>query len=314
MSFGMVEVRGGPDAPEAAELLRRAELKVESGKTGRRPPALGGDDGLSRLALEADLRGAIERGELCPFYQPIVRLGTGALAGFEALVRWRHPRRGLLTPERFLPLCEELGMMGELGVMMRREAAGQLAAWRKVRAAAAELTVAVNLSVGELDRPDLLAEAADLRRSAGLPAGALKLEVTEGEVMRDPDRAAVILRDLRAAGLTLALDDFGVGFSSLSYLTRLPFDTLKIDGYFVRAMADDPGAAKIVSSIVRLGQELALEVVAEGVETLAAARRLLDLGCDYGQGFSFAQPLSPPDALAYIESCDIHGRPQRRAG
>ena len=156
-------------------------------------------------------------------------------------------------------------MMGDLGVMMRREAANQLAAWRKMRPAAAGLTVAVNLSVGELDRPDLLGEAADLRRSAGLPPGALKLEVTEGEVMRDPDRAAVILRNLRAAGVTLALDDFGVGFSSLSYLTRLPFDTLKIDRYFVRAMATDPGAAKIVSSIIHLGQELALEVVAEGV-------------------------------------------------
>ena len=314
MSFGVVEVRGGPDAPEAAELLRRAELKVESGKSGRRPAALAGDDGLSRLALEADLRGAIERGELGPFYQPIVRLGTGALAGFEALVRWRHPRRGLLTPEHFLPLCEELGMMGELGVMMRRTAAAQLAAWRRLRPAAAGLTVAVNLSVGELDRPDLLAEASDLRRTAGLPPGALKLEVTEGEVMRDPDRAAVILHNLRAAGVTLALDDFGVGFSSLSYLTRLPFDTLKIDGYFVRAMAADPGAAKIVSSIVKLGQDLALEVVAEGVEDEATARRLYELGCDYGQGFSFAQALSPPDALAYIEGCDIHGRPARRAG
>ena len=313
MSFGMVEARGGPDAPEAAELLRRAELKVESGKVGRRPAGLI-DDGLSRLALEADLRGAIDRGELGPFYQPIVRLGTGALAGFEALVRWRHPRRGLLTPEHFLPLCEELGMMGELGVMMRREAAGQLAAWRRLRPAAAELTVSVNLSVGELDRPDLLAEAADLRRTSGLPPGALKLEVTEGEVMRDPERAAITLHSLRAAGVTLALDDFGMGFSSLSYLTRLPFDTLKIDGYFVRTMAADPGAAKIVSSIIRLGQDLALEVVAEGVEDTGAARWLFELGCDYGQGFSFAQPLSPPDALAYIESCDLEGRPARRTG
>lgn len=314
MAFGVVEARGGADAPEAAELLRRAELKVEALKTGRRRPAQGGDDGLTRLALEADLQGAIERGELGPFYQPIIRLETGALAGFEALVRWRHPRRGLLTPEHFLPLCEELGMMGELGVMMRREAANQLAAWRKMRPAAAQLTVAVNLSVGELDRPDLLAEASDLRRSAGLPAGALKLEVTEGEVMRDPDRAAVILHNLRAAGVTLALDDFGVGFSSLSYLTRLPFDTLKIDAYFVRAMATDAGAAKIVASIVRLSQDLALEVVAEGVEDAAAAQRLLELGCDYGQGYGFGQPLSPPDALAYIAGCDIRGRPARKAG
>jgi c-di-GMP-specific phosphodiesterase len=315
MSLGVVEVRGGPDAPEATELLRRAELQVEAGKAGfqGRAPALQGD-GLSRLALEADLKGAIERGELGPFYQPIVRLGDGALAGFEALVRWRHPRRGLLTPEHFLPLCEELGMMGDLGVMMRREAAAQLGAWRRLRPAAAGLTVAVNLSVGELDRPDLLAEACELRRAADLPPGALKLEVTEGEVMRDPDRAAVILHNLRAAGVTLALDDFGVGFSSLSYLTRLPFDTLKIDGYFVRTMNSDPGSAKIVSSIVKLGQDLALEVVAEGVEDTQTAVRLQELGCDYGQGFSYAQALSPRHALDYIEACDLDGRPARRAG
>jgi c-di-GMP-specific phosphodiesterase len=315
MSLGVVEVRGGPDAPEATELLRRAELKVEAGKAGfRRPAQVLEGDGLSRLALEADLKGAIERGELGPFYQPIVRLGNGALAGFEALVRWRHPRRGLLTPEHFLPLCEELGMMGELGVMMRREAAAQLGVWRRARPAAAALTVAVNLSVGELDRPDLLAEACDLRRSADLPPGALKLEVTEGEVMRDPERAAVTLHNLRAAGVTLALDDFGVGFSSLSYLTRLPFDTLKIDGYFVRTMTADPGSAKIVSAIVKLGQDLALEVVAEGIEDPATAARLQALGCDYGQGFLFSRALSPQDALAYIEGCDIAGRPARKAG
>jgi c-di-GMP-specific phosphodiesterase len=243
-----------------------------------------------------------------------VRLATGALAGFEALVRWRHPRRGLLTPEHFLPLCEELGMMGELGVMMRREAAAQLSAWRRMSPAAAGLTVAVNLSVGELERPDLLSEARALRLSADLPPGALKLEVTEGEVMRDPERAAVTLQNLRAAGVTLALDDFGVGFSSLSYLTRMPFDTLKIDGYFVRTMTSDPGSAKIVSAIIKLGQELALEVVAEGIEDLATVRRLQELGCDYGQGFSFSHPLSPQHAQAYIEACDIEGRPARRTG
>lgn len=312
LSLGLIEAVGGADAPEATELLRRAELQVEAGKTGgRRAPGLPGD-GISRLALEADLKGAIERGELGPFYQPIVRLGSGALAGFEALVRWRHPRRGLLTPEHFLPLCEELGMMGDLGAMMRREAAAQLAAWRRARPAAGGLTVAVNLSVGELDRPDLTAEASALRREADLPPGALKLEVTEGEVMRDPERAAVVLHDLRAAGVTLALDDFGVGFSSLSYLTRLPFDTLKIDGYFVRTMARDPGSAKIVSSIVKLGQDLALEVVAEGVEDQTTARRLFELGCDYGQGFGFSQPLRPEDATAYVERCELAGRPEQR--
>ena len=312
LSIGAVEAHGGPDAPEAAELLRRAELAVESAKShGRGGAAAYGrgleSDGLSRLALEGDLKGALGRGELAPFYQPIVRLSTGALSGFEALVRWRHPRRGLLTPEVFLPLCEEMGLMEELGAMMMRTAASQLAAWRMKHKAAGELTVAVNLSIGEIDRPDLVSDVAAIRRETGLPPGALKLEVTESDVMRDPDRAAIILGNLREAGAALALDDFGTGFSSLSYLTRLPFDTLKIDRYFVRTMATNEGSATIVSSVVKLGQDLALEVVAEGVENAGMARQLLALGCDYGQGFGYAPALSPQEAEVYLNESYVDG-------
>jgi c-di-GMP-specific phosphodiesterase len=312
LSIGAVEAHGGVDAPEAAELLRRAELAVESAKShGRGGAAAYGrgleSDGLSRLALEGDLKGALGRGELVPFYQPIVRLSTGALSGFEALVRWRHPRRGLLTPEVFLPLCEEMGLMEELGAMMMRTAASQLAAWRLKHKAAGELTVAVNLSTGEIDRPDLVADVEAIRRETGLPPGALKLEVTESDVMRDPDRAAVILGDLRAAGAALALDDFGTGFSSLSYLTRLPFDTLKIDRYFVRTMATNEGSAKIVTSVVKLGQDLAMEVVAEGVENAGMARALLAIGCDYGQGFGYAPALSPQEAEVYLNESYVDG-------
>ncbi|MGZ6016796.1 MAG: putative bifunctional diguanylate cyclase/phosphodiesterase, partial [Phenylobacterium sp.] len=283
LSIGAVEAEGGADAPDAAELLRRAELAVEAAKShGRGGAAAYGrgleSDGLSRLALEGDLKGALGRGELVPYYQPIVRLSTGALSGFEALVRWRHPRRGLLMPDSFLSLCEEMGLMEELGQMMMREAAKQLAVWRHAHKAAGELTVAVNLSTHEIDRPDLVADVAAILRETGLPPGALKLEVTEGDVMRDPDRAAVTLRALRDAGAGLALDDFGTGFSSLAYLTRLPFDTLKIDRYFVRTMAANEGSAKIVRSVIKLGQDLALEVVAEGVENAGMARQLLSLG------------------------------------
>ena len=264
-------------------------------------------DGLSRLALEGDLKGALGRGELAPFYQPIVRLSTGALSGFEALVRWRHPRRGLLMPDTFLPLCEEMGLMEELGAMMMREAAKQLAAWRMKHKAAGELTVAVNLSTHEIDRPDLVADVVAIRRETGLPPGALKLEVTEGDVMRDPDRAAVILGELRGAGAALALDDFGTGFSSLSYLTRLPFDTLKIDRYFVRTMATNEGSLKIVSSVVKLGQDLNLAIVAEGVENAGMARQLLSLGCDYGQGFGYAPALSAQEAEVYLNESYVDG-------
>jgi c-di-GMP-specific phosphodiesterase len=312
LSVGAVEAPGGEEAPEAAELLRRAELAVEAAKSGGRGGAAAygrglESDGLSRLALESDLRGALGRGELSPYYQPIVRLSTGALSGFEALVRWRHPRRGLLTPDQFLPLCEEMGLMSELGAHMMREASRQLAVWRRNHRAAGELTVAVNLSTGEIDRPDLISDVTAIRKETGLPPGALKLEVTEGDVMRDPDRAAVILRDLRAAGAALALDDFGTGFSSLSYLTRLPFDTLKIDRYFVRTMATNEGSAKIVSSVVKLGQDLALEVVAEGVENAGMARQLLSLGCDYGQGFGYAPALSAQEAEVYLNESYVDG-------
>jgi c-di-GMP-specific phosphodiesterase len=312
LSIGAVEALGGEDAPDAAELLRRAELAVESAKShGRGHAAAYGrgleTDGLSRLALEADLKGALRRGELTPFYQPIVRLSTGALSGFEALVRWRHPRKGLLNPEQFLPLCEEMGLMPELGAMMMREAARQLAVWRRRHVAAGDLTVAVNLSTGEIDRPDLVADVTEILRETGLPEGALKLEVTEGDVMRDPDRAAVVLHALRTAGAALALDDFGTGFSSLSYLTRLPFDTLKIDRYFVRTMATNEGSMKIVSSVVKLGQDLSLEVVAEGVENAGMARQLQLLGCDYGQGFGYAPALSNQEAEVYLNESYVDG-------
>ncbi|HEX7887251.1 MAG TPA: bifunctional diguanylate cyclase/phosphodiesterase [Phenylobacterium sp.] len=312
LSIGAVEATGGEDAPEAAELLRRAELAVESAKSnGRGGAAAYGrsleTDGLSRLALEGDLKGALRRGELMPFYQPIVRLSTGALSGFEALVRWRHPRRGLLMPEQFLPLCDEMGLMPELGAMMMREASRQLGTWRKRHRAAGELTVAVNLSTGELERPDLISDVEQIRRETDLPPGALKLEVTESDVMRDPDKAAIILRSLRAAGAALALDDFGTGFSSLSYLTRLPFDTLKIDRYFVRTMATNEGSAKIVSSVVKLGQDLNMEVVAEGVENAGMARHLLSLGCDYGQGFGYAPALSAQEAEVYLNESYVDG-------
>jgi c-di-GMP-specific phosphodiesterase len=312
LSIGAVEAIGGDEAPDAAELLRRAELAVESAKShGRGGAAAYGrgleTDGLSRLALEGDLKGALRRGELTPFYQPIVRLSTGALSGFEALVRWRHPRRGLLTPDQFLPLLDEMGLMADLGAMMMREAAAQLSTWRKRHRAAGELTVAVNLSTGEIDRPDLVSDVIAIRRNADLPPGALKLEVTESDVMRDPDRAAVVLNELRAAGAALALDDFGTGFSSLSYLTRLPFDTLKVDRYFVRTMATNEGSAKIVSSVVKLGQDLDMEVVAEGVENAGMARQLLALGCDYGQGFGYAPALSAQEAEVYLNESYVDG-------
>jgi c-di-GMP-specific phosphodiesterase len=320
LAIGAVEADGGEDAPDAAELLRRAELAVEAAKgAGRGGGAAYGrsmeSDGLSQLALESDLRGAIARGEVVPFYQPVVRLSDGALSGFEALCRWRHPRRGLIPPDDFLPLVEELGMMAELGAHMLKTSARQLAAWRQSHPAAGNLTVSVNLSTGEIHRDNLVEDVTGLIQKHRLPPGSLKLEITESDIMRDPEGAATILRALRNGGAGLALDDFGTGFSSLSYLTRLPFDTLKIDRYFVRTMGANEGSAKIVRSVIKLGQDLDLEVVAEGVENSLMAKQLMELGCDFGQGFGYAPALSHQEAEVYLNESYVDGAaPVRRQG
>lgn len=305
VSTGAVRAEGGPDAPDAAELLRRVELAVEQAKTvGRGGAAAYGraleTDSLSRLALEADLRNAFVRGEIVPWFQPIVNLDTGAVAGFEALARWLHPQRGMVPPDEFLGLTEEMGLMNDLGLLMMRASARQLDVWLRRFPAAGKLFCSVNLSVGEIERPNLVEDVAQIIAEAGLPRGALKLEVTESHIMRDTTRAAEVLRALREAGASLALDDFGTGFSSLSYLAKLPFDTLKIDRYFVLTMGQDEGSAKIVRSVVNLGRDLSLEVVAEGVENADLAGRLLGVGCHYGQGFGYAQALPAQEAEVYL--------------
>ena len=305
VSIGAVRAEGGPDAPDPAELLRRAELAVESAKgAGRGGMAAYGrtleSDSLSRLALESDLRNAFVRGEIEPFYQPIVNLETGAVAGFEALARWRHPKRGLVPPDEFLGLADEMGLMNDLGLMMMRQSAAQLAEWLKRHPSAGKLFCSVNLSTNELERDGLVEDVRRIRADTGLPVGALKLEVTESDIMRDPERAAEVLKSLREAGASLALDDFGTGFSSLSYLARLPFDTLKIDRYFVLTMGQDEGSSKIVKSVVNLGRDLSLEVVAEGVENAELARLLLAANCHYGQGFGYAPALPAQEAEVYL--------------
>lgn len=305
LSIGVVQVQGGEDALEPTELLRRAELAVETVKTnGGGAVAIYGrsleSDGLSRLALEADLRAALERGEIIPYFQPIVQLDTGKLSGFEALARWLHPRRGLVMPGDFLGLCGEMGLLPTLGSRMLKAAAGQLAIWRERYPNMADLTCSVNLSTGEIDRPGLVEQVGTVIAQAGLPHGAIKLELTESDIMRDPQKAGVVLGQLRAVGAGLSLDDFGTGFSSLAYLTRLPFDTLKIDCYFVRTMEFNEGSAKIVRSVVNLGRDLSLEVVAEGIENSNIALQLQALGCDFGQGFGYAKALPPAEAEAVI--------------
>ena len=323
LAVGAVEARGGPEAPEATELLRRAELAVEAAKTsGPGNVAAYGraleTDSLSRLALEADLRAAVMRGEIEAHYQPVVLLETGAVAGFEALVRWRHPRKGLVSPDDFLPLAEDMGLMIEIGRIMLRAAASQLGEWRERHAGARNIWISVNLSTEEIDRAGLVDEIAALVRDHGLPPRALKVEITESHIMKDPDSAAAILNRLKEAGVGVALDDFGTGFSSLSYLTRLPFDVLKIDRYFVRTMDANEGSEKIVRSVTTLGRDLKLEVVAEGVENAVMAQTLLSVGVHYGQGFGYAPALTAVDAEVYLTESLLDGaaplRPRGASG
>lgn len=305
VSIGAAAAEGGPDAADPSELLRRVELAVEQAKSvGRGGIAAYGraleTDSLSRLALESDLRNAFLRGEIEPFYQPVVNLQTGAVAGFEALCRWRHPTRGLVPPDAFLGLAAEMGLMNDLGLLMMTQASRQLAEWLARHPSAGKLFCSVNLSVGEIERPRLVEDVTRIIAEARLPNGALKLEVTEGDIMRDTSRAAEVLQQLKDAGASLALDDFGTGFSSLTWLAKLPFDTLKIDRYFVLTMDKDEGSAKIVKSVVNLGRDLSLEVVAEGVENAGLAALLLDAQCHYGQGFGYAPALPAQEAEVYL--------------
>lgn len=303
-AIGSTSLVGGPDAPEAGEMLRRTELAVEQAKREGRASALYGrdmeSDVLSRLSLEADLRFALERGEIEPYFQPVVRLDNGKLAGFEALARWRHPRRGVLAPDQFLHLIGEAGLMVQLGRQMIDASTDKLSEWRGTHGNADGLFVSVNLSSGEMDREDLPGEVSEVLSRTALPPGALKLELTEGEAMRNPEKAWRVMSALKEIGAGVALDDFGMGFSSLSYLSRLPIETLKIDRCFVSTLQSDDASAKIVRAVAGLGRELGLEIVAEGVEDITTANRLRALGCGFGQGYGYAHPLPAMEAGAYI--------------
>lgn len=312
--IGTARSDGTQDGADAHEVLRRASMALQAAKsagktlTAAKAPAT---EGLSRLALEAEVHGALSHGEITPFFQPIAALETGRLAGFEALARWKHPRRGLIMPDDFLPLIADAGQMGVLGRHILQQSCAQLSAWRRAHPDAGELFVAVNLSTGELDDERLVDFVGDMIARYQLPPRALKIEITESDIMRDPERAAVVLQALRGAGAGVSLDDFGTGFSSLAYLTRLPFETIKIDRYFVRTMGDNEGSEKIVRSVASLGRDLGLEVVAEGVETQATARRLHELGCHYGQGFGYSPALDAREAEVYLNESYLDRAPLR---
>jgi diguanylate cyclase (GGDEF)-like protein/PAS domain S-box-containing protein len=247
---------------------------------------------MARLQLETDLRHALERREFRNYYQPIVNLASGEIAGFEALLRWQHPTRGLLGPIEFIGVVEETGLIRELGWWNLSEACRQIGEWRAVSTANRDLIISVNLSAKQFLQPNLVADIANLLREIKLPPDALKLEITESTVMKDPSGAVEMLQQIKSLGVRLAIDDFGTGYSSLSYLHRFPLDTLKIDRSFISSMDDDGDGMEIARTILPMAKNLRLDVVAEGVETLEQFELLKKFNCAFGQGYYFSRPLS----------------------
>jgi diguanylate cyclase (GGDEF)-like protein len=243
----------------------------------------------NRLALESELRRAIERQELILHYQPQTRLESGELVGMEALVRWQHPERGLLPPSEFIGLAEETGLIDKLGEWVMREACSQVTRWRRQGLGA--IRVAVNLSSRQLGQDDLPEIVAGVLSETGVPPQCLELEITESSIMNRADGGVSVLQGLRDIGVTLAIDDFGTGYSSLSSLKRFPVDMLKIDRSFVRDSVTNSDDAAIITGIVALAQSMRLKVMAEGVETGDQQTFLRELGCDFMQGFFLSEPV-----------------------
>src|SRR5689334_20369666 len=255
---------------------------------------------MARLQLETDLRGALEREEFRNFYQPIVSLDSGQIVGFEALLRWQHPGRGLIGPDEFIGVAEETGLIRELGWWNLREACRQISDWRAGSLQHRDLFISVNLSAKQFLQHNLVEDVRKLLDELHLRPEALKLEITESTVMGDPSTAVEMLQQLRTLGIRMAIDDFGTGYSSLSYVHCFPLDTLKIDRSFIHDIRDDGEGLEIARTILPMANNLRLDVVAEGVETLEQVALLRKLHCKYGQGFYFSRPLSAEGITALL--------------
>jgi diguanylate cyclase (GGDEF)-like protein/PAS domain S-box-containing protein len=263
---------------------------------------------MARLQLETDMRRALERNEFRNFYQPIVALDSGRVVGFEALMRWQHPTRGMIGPEEFIFVAEETGLIRDLGWWSLREACRQMSTWRARSKACLDLTMSVNVSAKQLLQPHLVEEMSKLLGETALPPEALKLEITESAVMADPAAAAEMLQQIKSLGVRLAIDDFGTGYSSLSYLHRFPLDTLKIDRSFISGEGEGSEGMEIARTIMPMAKNLRLDVVAEGVETIEQVGLLRRLQCKYAQGYYFSKPLAPeevPPLLSYEPSWEM---------
>jgi diguanylate cyclase (GGDEF)-like protein len=279
----------------AAELLRDADAAMYRAKARGRDCVEAYSPGAhesTALALRTatQLRRGLERGEIVPYYQPIVDLTTGHVIGFEALARWLHPDRGLLTPDKFLPLAEETGLLGDIGELVLRDGLAQLAAWRARELPFADAYLSVNVGTRQVVDPAFARMVSDVLAETGIPADSLWLEITETALLADVKASTVALRNLRSLGLHLAVDDFGTGYSSLTYLKRFPVEAIKIDRSFVAGLGLDTEDTTIVEAVINLGHSFGIGVIAEGLETPLQLSRLRALGCDRGQGYLFGRP------------------------
>jgi diguanylate cyclase (GGDEF)-like protein/PAS domain S-box-containing protein len=295
------------DGADAQELLKSAgaalyRAKQAGGNNFQFYTADMSERAMHRLSLENQMRWALERDEFRVYYQPQVNVNTGRITGMEALVRWQHPELGLVSPAEFIPLAEDTGLIAPLGEWVLRTACAQTKSWQDC--GSSNLHVAVNLSPRQFQQPDLVPMVEKILNETGLAADSLELEVTESSVMKNAETAISTLLELKAMGIKVAVDDFGSGYSSLSYLKHLPIDILKIDQSFIRDMTADPKDAAIVMAIIQLAHSLRLQVVAEGVETEDQLHFLRLLRCDALQGYLFCRPL-PVDAF---ENLLLEGR------
>ena len=302
-SIGIAPGRADYQKPE--DVLRDADTAMYHAKSlGKARHALFDksmhDHAINILQLETDLRHAVERNELYVVYQPIVSLSSAQLVGFEALVRWHHPERGLVNPDDFIPLAEETGYIIPMGNWMLEQACQDLRRWQSLFDDDLPITMSVNLSGKQFTQENLIEQIVDTMHRTGIEPKHLKLEITETVVMENIEVATKMLEQLRLLGIQLSIDDFGTGYSSLSYLHRLPIDTLKIDRSFVLRMADNNENSEIIRTIVLLAKNLGLDVVAEGVETRDQMRELRDLQCEHGQGYLFSKPLNAEDARQLV--------------
>ena len=301
-AIGVALLQPGQDAEE---LFRNAQFAVKQAKAAGKPQVYEPKEASlarRRFSIETELRRALDKDQLKLFYQPLINLKSGEVAGFEALARWQHDDRGEISPAEFIPVAEESGLILQLGRWAMDKAAQTLAQWDKQAGEKLPLYVGVNLSAIQVARDNIADVVQDALRSSGLTGDRLTLELTESSIVQDPGRATRVFEALKALDATVAMDDFGTGYSSLAYLQRLPIDVLKIDKSFVTGMMRDPDAVAIVRAVLSLADALGMSTTAEGVETVELATTLATLGCASGQGFYFAKPLEAEAALDYWRS------------